>query len=98
MRAPVRCALCCLAALAAVVPAALAQSQITNVKDLKAAVYTEMDFSQGGDACVRLLNASGTIGCTAPSRQRVEGRLQRLDELLPSPDDYPGAIVWLAGC
>ncbi|PRW57704.1 nicastrin isoform X2 isoform A [Chlorella sorokiniana] len=98
MRGLLRRALCCLAALAVLVPAVQAQSQITNVKDLKAAVYTEMTFtggSGGGDACVRLLNASGTIGCATPSRQRVEGRLQRLDTLLPSPDDYPDGTTFL---
>ena len=101
MRARLRRALWCLAALvaAAALPAVCAQSQITNVKDLRAAVYTEMDFSRGGDACVRLLNASGTIGCATPGRQPTEGRLQRLDALLPSSDDYPGActVWWMLG-
>lgn len=100
MRGLLCSALCCMAAFAALAQTAQAQSQITNVKDLKAAVYTEMQFSQGGgDACVRLLNASGIIGCSTPGRQRVEGRLQRLEALLPSPDDYPGEsrLWWVFG-
>ena len=93
-----RC-LALLAALVAGVPAALAQSQITNVKDLKAEMYTQMSFSGGADACVRLLHAAGTIGCSTPGRGTAEGRLQRLDALLPSPDDYPGAAYgwWVGG-
>lgn len=88
-----------LAVLAVAVPlGAQAQSQITNVKDLKAEMYTEMSFSGGADACVRLLHANGTIGCATPGRGAAEGRLQRLDALLPSPDGYPGtAWGWWVG-
>lgn len=82
-------ACCCCFGL---VPAVAAQqhSQITTVNDLKAAIYTEMPFNQGADACVRLLNAGGTVGCAAPGHGPAEGRLQRLDVLLPTPEDYPG--------
>ena len=70
------------------VPGAQGQylSGIANSKHLKRAIYTEL---RHGDACVRLLHASGSIGCAAPSRGSVEGVLVRVAELQPA-DTYPG--------
>lgn len=69
------------------------QQQIRSVADLQRAIYTEMrmmsNTQSGGDACVRLLTASGTVGCAA-GRAAVQGRLLRLEALPPDADDYPG--------
>ncbi|GAB4818162.1 hypothetical protein N2152v2_005208 [Parachlorella kessleri] len=75
------------------VPGAQGQylSGIANSKHLKKAIYTEL---RHGDACVRLLHASGSIGCAAPSRDSVEGVLVRVSEL-QSPDAYPDAAVFV---
>lgn len=60
----------------------------------------EMSFAHGaGDACVRLLTATGTVGCAAPGTAPADGRLLRLTELLPSAEDYPGeAAACLPAC
>lgn len=85
---------CCAVLLPLPLAAAQEHSQITNVKDLEAAIYTEAAFAPKGsaDACVRLLHARGAAGCATPGRGPAEGRLQRLDALLPSADDYPGGL------
>ena len=86
---------CCLLSVAGAAP------PVSTVKELKAAIYTDMPMNQGGDACVRLLHVNGTVGCAAPSgRKSVEGMLMRLDQLRPTAADYPGVHpgcpLWLA--
>lgn len=77
-------------------PAAAAQplGGVANTKHLKRAIYTEL---RQGDACVRLLHASGSVGCAAPGREDVEGMLLRLTEL-GDAGTYPGIAngCWLA--
>lgn len=77
-------------------PAAAAQplGGVANTKHLKRAIYTEL---RQGDACVRLLHASGSVGCAAPGREDVEGTLLRLTEL-GDAGAYPGIAngCWLA--
>lgn len=65
----------------------------SQVNELKEEIYTPLPLGPGhaGDACVRLLHASGTVGCAAPTGELpTEGRLVRL-EALRQPDEYPGA-------
>lgn len=71
----------------------LAGAQIETVTDLKETIYTRLPLGRGGisgDACVRLLTASGIVGCAAPTgRAPTEGRLVRL-LALRKPEEYPG--------
>lgn len=75
------------------------QPAIQSEKEFRRAIYAEVPMmSNGGtgaDACVRLLNATGTAGCATPGVKAAEGRLLRLDALLPRPEDYPGAACSL---
>eukprot|EP00887_Chlorella_sp_A99_P003619 scaffold7.g3619.t1 len=84
----------CLAVLLAVCLGAEGQPQlVSNSKELQEAMYPRM---KGGDACVRLLNATGQIGCAAPGGRDAVGTLVRVDALLPAAADYPdGAAVLL---
>ncbi len=74
-------------------PWGLSEHRAKQVNELKNEIYTPLPLGPGhaGDACVRLLHASGTVGCAAPTgAQPTEGRLVRL-ETLRQPDEYPGA-------
>lgn len=73
----------------------LSEHRAKQVNELKNEIYTPLPLGPGhaGDACVRLLHASGTVGCAAPTgAQPTEGRLVRL-ETLRQPDEYPGALA-----
>lgn len=89
---------CLLAAAACGGPAAAQAQPVKSVKDLKAALYTDMPMDRGGDACIRLLTTNGTVGCAAAGLAPVEGPLRRLDALLPAAEDYPGGGCRCGGC
>lgn len=70
---------------------------VSNSKELKNAIYTELEQ---GDACIRLLNANGTVGCAAPPDVKsVEGLLVQLTDVQQAAS-YPGeggsGGVWVA--
>ncbi|KAL4441829.1 hypothetical protein ABPG77_003745 [Micractinium sp. CCAP 211/92] len=88
---------CRLLLLAGALSGALSQQLVSTVNELKNEIYTPLPLGPGhaGDACVRLLHASGTVGCAAPTgAQPTEGRLVRL-ETLRQPDEYPDDAVYL---
>ncbi len=74
------------ALLACLLAAGAGELDVTNSKQLRAFIYTDME---GGDACVRLLQATGQIGCAARSSNPGEGTLVRLEQLRAAAEDYP---------
>lgn len=88
---------CRLLLLAGALSGAFSQQLVSTVNELKEEIYTPLPLGPGhaGDACVRLLHASGTVGCAAPTGELpTEGRLVRL-EALRQPDEYPEGAVYL---
>ncbi|CAJ2640691.1 unnamed protein product [Trifolium pratense] len=76
-------------------------SSMESVPDLQNTMYTDVD----GYPCVRLLNLSGTIGCSNPGRDKVVAPIVRfenvddvleLSTILVSLDDFPTLFTRLS--